>query len=135
LPEAREPISELRTAAAFIGELRHEQGKRLSVTCYAQRPGVHRIEPGIAYQPGRELFRRLIVSAVDQARWVGLAACVEYAEQDLARERTEGGNDPRPGDLSRKLLRPGGAMTHDERGVIRVHRQRAADEDLLLEAR
>ena len=61
LPEARETISELRTAAAFIGELRHEEGKRLGVTCNAQRPGVHRIEPNIAYQPGRELFSLLIV--------------------------------------------------------------------------
>src|SRR6266705_4111907 len=130
LPEPLEAVRELRTAVTLVREPGDEERERLRVTGDPQGPSVHRIEPHVSDQLGRHGFGALVVTAVYQTRSAGLALGCEHAKQHFARHSAEGGDDPSLGNLLCKLLRARGGVSDHQAGIVRIHRERAGDNDL-----
>ena len=80
-PEPFETVDYLRALLGLVRELTHEERERLQVSRDSQRPSVHRIETHVADKRRRNFFRTLVLTAVNQARSVGLAPGLEDAEQ------------------------------------------------------
>ena len=65
--ESFEPVRQFRPSVTLVRELSHQETQRLNVPRDSQRPGVHWIETGVPDQSGRDVFRAVVVPAVDQA--------------------------------------------------------------------
>src|SRR6266481_3353542 len=104
--------------------------RSLRVTGDPQGPRVHRIETYVSDQLSRHSFGALVVAAVYQTRSAGLALGCEHVKQHFARHSAEGGDDPSLRNPLGQCLSARGGVSDHEVGVVGVHRERAADDDL-----
>src|SRR2546421_11009587 len=124
-----EPVGQLRAAISLVCQLGDQECERLGVTRDPQWSGVHRIEPDVMNQLSGNFLALRFVPTVHETWFPGFAPSREHAEQYLAWHRAESRDHAGLGNLLGKLLRARRGVSDDERGIIGIHRKRAADDD------
>lgn len=80
-PKPLEPIRQLRSFLAALGEFADEQRERLRVSSDPESACIHRIKARVMDQLGSDILGALVVAAVHQARPSFFAFGFEYSEQ------------------------------------------------------
>src|SRR5205823_3012050 len=124
-----EPVRQLRALVALVCQLGDQECERLGVTRDPQWSGVHRIETDVMNQLSGNFLALRFVPTEYEAGFPGFAPSREHAEQYLAWHRAESRDHAGLGNLLRKLLRARRSVSDDERGIIGIHRKRAADDE------
>src|SRR5438094_860215 len=131
LSETLNAVRDLRSFVALVRELCHRQGERLQISGNSQRPSVQGFKPDITNQSRRDVFRVLVVPAVQQGRTAARPSLrAEHVEQDLARDGAECGDDVGLANFPSQRLRTRRRVSDNELGVVRIHRERATDDHL-----
>src|SRR5438105_3982723 len=126
-----EPVRQLRALVSVVCQLGDQERERLGITRDPQWSGIHRIETDVMNQLSGNFLALRFVPTVYEAGFFGFAPSREHAEQYLAWHRAESRDHAGLGNLLAKLLRARRGVSDDERGIISIHRKRAADDDFV----
>ena len=86
-PKPLEPIRQLRSSLAAVGEFANEQRERLRASSDPESASIHRIKARVMDQLGSDILGTLVVAAIHQARPSFFAFGFEHAEQYFTPER------------------------------------------------
>src|SRR5258708_2482926 len=121
--KAFEAVRQFRAVCSLVGELTHQQPKRLGVTGNPQRPRVHWLKSNVTDESGGDFFAARIVAAVDETGPMRFAPRLIDAEKHLAWHGIEHTDNLRLRNFLRKLLGPRGGVPDHEAGIAGIHRQ------------
>src|SRR5262245_18845459 len=128
--EVLEAVRHGGSALDLVCELSHEERERLEVTSNVECADVHRIEPYVANEASGDTFRVVVVTTVGHARAPRATTCLVHGEEHLARHSTERRDNGGFRQLRCQLLGARRSVTDNQAGVVRVHGERARDDDL-----
>src|SRR5215472_13091083 len=115
---------------AVVRKLRSQQRERFHIAGHGRGSKVDGVKTHIADQMSGCLLCSFVVSAKDQVRRRFLSTSLEYRNQHLTGNRTEGGYHMRSPDLSSQGFRARSGMPDEQVGVIFAHWQRARQQNL-----
>src|SRR5439155_25970309 len=91
-PKPLEPIRQLRSSLAAVGEFANEQRERLRASSDPESASIHRIKARVMDQLGSDILGTLVVAAIHQARPSFFAFGFEYSEQHFTGNGVESQN-------------------------------------------